>query len=604
MRVATVCLAVLSLLMGTGSGLGVSAAEPPAAEQAEAALLKAVRFFHSQVSYRGGYLWEYSGDLKLREAEGKVYDSRVWVQPPGTPTIGEAFLAAYEATGQPGPLEAALDAAYLLVEGQLPSGGWDYYVTLDPADKQPVRTNLDDDTTQAGLRFLMRADKALGFKDQKVHEATRRGLESLLVAQYPNGAWFVFIRGRAKPYPAEEYPVLKASYPVTWSRTPERAQICYILNDDLVPDVVHTMLDAWDIYRDPRYLAAAKKGGDFLLLAQMPEPQPAWAQTYDAKMQPVWGRKFEPPAISGAESQTVLESLLSIYRRTGDKKYLEPLPRALAYFRKSQLPDGRLARFYELRTNKPLYFTRDYKLTYSSDDMPTHYKFIWESRLDAIEAEYRRLLAADAGALAVSDKAKTARLAAQAAAAIKGLDDRGAWVERGMIRFHKVEPPSGVIKCQTFADNVQVLSEFLVATRGPKANDSTTAEVARRFQETYKTRRAAAAAAQVATGQRKDRPRREGDRPREGAAREGDRPREGAAREGDRPREGAAREGDQPRRRADGARDGDRKRTGPRDGEGARRGPKEGDAVRRGPRDGDAPARPGPREKEGDRRDP
>jgi hypothetical protein len=124
----------------------LSAAEPPTPEQAQSALLKAVQFFHTQVSYGGGYLWEYSGDLQLREAEGKVYDSRVWVQPPGTPTIGEAFLEAYEATGAAGCLEAGLDAAYVLVENQLRSGGWDYYVTLDPADKQPTRTCLDDDT--------------------------------------------------------------------------------------------------------------------------------------------------------------------------------------------------------------------------------------------------------------------------------------------------------------------------------------------------------------------------------------------------------------------------------------------------------------------------
>ena len=88
------------------------------------------------------------------------------------------------------------------------------------------------------------------------------------------------------------------------------------------------MLDASDVYRNPRYLAAAKRGGDFLRLAQMPDPQPGWAQTYNIRMQPVWGRKFEPPAISGAESQAVLESLLLLCRRTADKKYLEPISKA------------------------------------------------------------------------------------------------------------------------------------------------------------------------------------------------------------------------------------------------------------------------------------
>ena len=51
-------------------------------------------------------------------------------------------------------------------------------------------------------------------------------------------------------------------------------------------------------------LAAAKRGGDFLLLAQMPEPQPAWCQQYHPDMHPVWARKFEPPAIACSESES------------------------------------------------------------------------------------------------------------------------------------------------------------------------------------------------------------------------------------------------------------------------------------------------------------
>jgi cell division protein FtsB len=435
-------------------------------EQVKQALQMAVRFFHSQVARNGGYLWQYSGDLALREAEGKVYDSRIWVQPPGTPTIGEAFLDAYEATGEQLHLDAALDAANALLKGQFWSGGWDYWVTFDPDDPQPRRTNLDDDTTQAGLRFLMRLDKVLRFANARIHDAVQKGLDSLVRAQYPNGAWFVFITQLTKSFDPAQYPVVKASYPETWPRSPkgyvgERPRICYIINDNLVTNVVKTFLDAWDIYRDERYLTAAKKGGDFLLLAQMPEPQPAWIQQYDVKMQPTWGRAFEPPAITGLESQAVLESLLMLYRRTGDKKYLESVAPAIAYLKKSLLPDGNIARFYELQTNRPLFFTRNYELTYSSDDVPTHYGFVFESRLDAIEAEYRRLAAADPATLNVVEKPDRRKLAGRAVALLKWMDDRGAWVEDGSLRFHKVAPPSGMIKCQTFADNVRALCDFL-----------------------------------------------------------------------------------------------------------------------------------------------
>jgi len=437
---------------------------PVTRAETTAALLKAVRFFHEKVARHGGYLWEYSGDLTLHEAEGFVEDGRVWVQPPGTPTIGEAFLDAYEATSERLCLEAALDAARVLMQGQFHTGGWDYFVTTAPGDKRPVRTNLDDDTTQAATRFLMRLDQVLRFENQEVHNAARRALDSLLLMQYPNGGWFVFIQ-RLQPYRPEEYPVVKASYPASWPRSPkgyaERPRICYILNDNLVPNVIRTLLDAWEIYRDERALQAAKRGGDFLLLAQMPEPQPAWAQSYDVKMQPVWGRAFEPPAIAGAESQTVLEALLMLYQRTGDRKYLEAVPRAVAYLRQSLLPDGNLARFYEFQSNRPLYFTRKYELTYSGDDTPTHYGFVWESRLDEIDAQYKKLAAADPARLSEVAPRADADHARQVKLIVACLDDRGAWLEAGALRFHRLEPPSGVIRCRTFAENVRTLCRFL-----------------------------------------------------------------------------------------------------------------------------------------------
>ena len=98
------------------------------------------------------------------------------------------------------------------------------------------------------------------------------------------------------------------------------------------------MLEAARIYNEPRYRAAAEKGGEFILLAQMPEPQPAWAQQYDRDMHPAWARVFEPPSVSGGESQGMMRMLMLLYRETGNKKYLEPIPRALAYYKRSILP--------------------------------------------------------------------------------------------------------------------------------------------------------------------------------------------------------------------------------------------------------------------------
>ncbi|MDG1896446.1 MAG: hypothetical protein P8J37_16205 [Fuerstiella sp.] len=46
--------------------------------------------------------------------------------------------------------------------------------------------------------------------------------------------------------------------------------------------------------------------------------------------------------------------MLRISSVTNDRRYLEPVPPALAYLQRSVLTDGRLARYYELRTNRPI----------------------------------------------------------------------------------------------------------------------------------------------------------------------------------------------------------------------------------------------------------
>ena len=45
-------------------------------------------------------------------------------------------------------------------------------------------------------------------------------------------------------------------------------------------------------------------------------------------MEPVWARKFEPPAVTGGESAGAIRTLVDLYVITGDKKYLGPLPAA------------------------------------------------------------------------------------------------------------------------------------------------------------------------------------------------------------------------------------------------------------------------------------
>jgi hypothetical protein len=461
----------------------LQAADELTAKDATAALRKAVGFFRKQVSASGGYLWRYSADLKLQEGENAAGPTTAWVQPPGTPTVGDAYLTAYELTGDRELLAAARETALALLKGQLQSGGWDYRIEFDPRQRRRYAyrvdgnragarnvTTLDDDTTQSALRFLIRVDRTLEFKDKPIHEAATYALQSLLKAQYPNGAW----PQRYSEFPkAADYPVKKATYPASWSRKYPKKDYrgYYTFNDNSLADAIDTMFLATEIYKDKRYRAAAEKAGDFIILAQMPGPQPAWAQQYDRGMHPAWARKFEPPSVTGGESQGVLRTLLSLYRRTGKKKYLAPIPRALAYLNKSQLPGGRLARFYELKTNRPLYFVKDtYELTYRDDNLPTHYGFKVGSRLARIEREYQRLLKTDPSQLSLPQRKSKPRMSRslreQAQQVVAALDERGAWVERGTIR--RAGRADRIISTRTFARNVETLARFIAASKEGK----------------------------------------------------------------------------------------------------------------------------------------
>ncbi|MGI9474517.1 MAG: pectate lyase [Rubripirellula sp.] len=484
---AVAMLALASLLL-TADAACCQESDELTREQVVGAMHRAVNFFRDSASADGGYVYQLSADLSKREGEGVVGPTTAWIQPPGTPAVGMGYLMAYQLCGDPLLLEAAKETAEALQRGQLESGGWDNRIEFDPDERQryayrsdrsdlPKRklrntTTLDDDKSQSVIRFLMQLDQELEMKDADLRDTISYALDSLLRAQYPNGAWPQKFSEHHDP---TDFPVLKASLPKSWPKTFPGKKYAgfYTLNDNTMGDVIETLLDAWDIYGEQRFLDAAVRGGEFFLLAQLPEPQPGWAQQYDRSMHPAWARKFEPPAVSGGESQRVMQTLMLLYRRTSTptnptQRFLEPLPRAIDYYRKSELADGQMARFYELHSNRPLYFTRDYQLTYASDDMPTHYAFIVKSNLDRIERELHELQSDPADALQPSSSRlsvkRTSKLDALTAKVIESLDERGAWVEEGQLRYHgEQDSTREVIRSTTFVRNLLQLARWMDA---------------------------------------------------------------------------------------------------------------------------------------------
>lgn len=459
------------------------AADDGLAKKAIEAQARAVEFFHTQVAVHGGYVYQVSSDLKFREGEGDAGISAVWVQPPGTPAVGMAYVEAYARTGQMPLLAAAKDAANCLVQGQLHSGGWQNHIDFDvelrskfayrvdgPSKKKARNwSSFDDDQTQSALRFLMTLDRALKFNDSEVHNATLRGLDGVLRNQYPNGAW---AQGFETIDPSGSFPDRPASYPNDWPRKFPGGDYWkfYTLNDQALVRVMQTMWLAYETYEDVRYRDSALKAANFLLSAQMPDPQPAWAQQYNFDMQPVWARKFEPPAVSGGESQVVIEALLDMSTKTGETKYFSAVTRALDYLEKVQLPDRRMARFYELKTDRPLYFTKEYELTYDDSDLPTHYGFKTSSNLSRLRSKYdelRNLKSDELIAWGLRDRKHREKQAPDDATVkkiIAALDDRGAWVQAGTLRYIKVKPADRpMISSETFIQNLGQLSRYIAA---------------------------------------------------------------------------------------------------------------------------------------------
>src|SRR5688572_13081389 len=90
------------------------------AQDARETLLRACDAFQT-LAVNGGYVWRVSADGRQRFGEGRAAPDQIWVQPPGTPAVGLAFLRAYEATGEKRLLQAAREAGLALARGRLRS---------------------------------------------------------------------------------------------------------------------------------------------------------------------------------------------------------------------------------------------------------------------------------------------------------------------------------------------------------------------------------------------------------------------------------------------------------------------------------------------------
>jgi len=422
------------------------------------ALLTSSHAMHD-ISTEGGYLWKYSSDLRKRSGEKDATNTQVWIQYPGTPAMGNFFIHAWNNTGEEAFLVMARDAAHCLVMGQLESGGWDYLIEFDPEKRSQWRYRIDgktrgrnrstydDDNTQSALSFLLHfqsATREAGLPiDTEVEACLRYGLDKLLLAQYPNGAFPQ--RWDGEPHDPDACPILPASidkdYPREYSK--QKYYHYYTLNDGCQQDAMRVLVQAWQYTGDQRFEHAVRNAADFLLLAQLPAPQTGWAQQYDPDMHPAWARAFEPPALVSGESVAAANALLDLYPLFMDPRYIEAAQSSLDWMLESQISDNKWARFYELETNRPIYSDRDGKIYYSLDSISEERRngYGWQGDFNIPKLQKRLAKLDELGLEAWTKKEKPAfdfyiktfndsDIRKQLESVIKSLNPEGFWLSQ------------------------------------------------------------------------------------------------------------------------------------------------------------------------------
>lgn len=341
----------------------LSAAPAAAQDRAEIerTMRRATRFMVERVANHGGYVWSYLPDLSRRWGEIEARPTMVWVQPPGTATMGHLFLDAFHATGDPYYYRAAAGAADALIRGQHRSGGWNYFIDFaGPASTRQWYATIgrnawrmeefqhysdnatfDDAGTSEAMQLLLRM--YLERREAKYRAPLERAIGLVLNSQYPIGGW-------PQRWPHDD-------------RWPGYGD--YItFNDDVAAENIRFLLMVYQSLGEARVKDAIVRAMNVFLVTQQGQPQPGWGLQYTLDLQPAGARSYEPRALVTHTTAANIRQLMNFYRLTGDTKFLARIPEAIDWLDSLRLrPDparrGRdFPTFIEIGTNRPLYVHR------------------------------------------------------------------------------------------------------------------------------------------------------------------------------------------------------------------------------------------------------
>ena len=376
--------------------------------EARSAMMSATRFMVEKVSTNGGYVALYLPDMSRRWGELEGFDSQIWVQSPGTPSMGSVFLDAYDATSDEYYYQAAEKVAAALIWGQQKEGGWNYIIDFNGERSLKKwyatigknawgfeeyyhyygNSTFDDMNLTEPAEFLLRL--YLIKKDVRYKPAIDKAIQFVLDAQYPLGGW------------PQRYP-LKYEYP---KGKHDDYSSFYTYNDEVTSGNIDFLINCYLKLNDSRLLDPIRRGMNFYIITQQGNPQGGWGQQYNMDLQPAYARSYEPAALLPALSYQHGMLLLKYYQLTGDSKFIARIPDLINWLESSKLPTDKTvngtrthATFIELGTNKGLYAHRtgtgvvDGKYWYDYDDsnLLAHYGGKANVDIQGLKEAYRKV---------------------------------------------------------------------------------------------------------------------------------------------------------------------------------------------------------------------
>ncbi|WP_437492322.1 pectate lyase [Sorangium sp. So ce1014] len=329
------------------------------------AMRRAATFMSETVAYKGGYVWSYLPDLSRSWGEMEAKRTMLWVQPPGTPSMGHLYLDAYHATGDELYYKAAEQVTLALIAAQHEAGGWNYihdfegeeslkdwYETigkngwrLEEFQHYYGNATFDDAGTAVASQLLLRM--YLEKKDERFRDPLYKAISFVTTSQYPEGGW------------PQRFPLMGKD------DKPDYTSLI-TFNDDVAGENIKFLIMCHLSLGESQLLENVELAMNSFVALQQPAPQAAWGLQFTRDGMPVGARTYEPTALTTHTTTNNIQQLLNFYNLTGDEKFIARVPEALDWLDKVKLPPEAAAIFpdfthptyIEIGTDVPLYVHR------------------------------------------------------------------------------------------------------------------------------------------------------------------------------------------------------------------------------------------------------